>query len=161
MVLLRCQYGYEAGMLIKEIHKGSFGNHANGYTMAKKIIRAWCYWLTMESDCFKYVKKYHKCQIYADKVHVPPTPLNVLTAPWPFSICGIDIIRMIEPKVVNGHRFILVSIDYFTKWVEVAFNTNIMRQVITRFIKIEIISCCNIPNKIITDNGLNIYNKDG
>lgn len=42
--------------------------------MGKKILRAGYYWLTMETDCFKYVKKCHKYQIYADKVHVPPTP---------------------------------------------------------------------------------------
>lgn len=85
MLFLRCLDGYEANMLIKEIHEGSFGNHANWHTMAKKILRAGYYWLTMESDSFKYVKKCHKCQIYTNKVHVPHTPLNILTAPWPFS----------------------------------------------------------------------------
>lgn len=40
MILLRCLDGYEADMLIKEIHEGSFGTHANGHTMAKKILRA-------------------------------------------------------------------------------------------------------------------------
>ncbi|XP_050889966.1 uncharacterized protein LOC127095299 [Lathyrus oleraceus] len=55
MVLLRCLDGYEADMLIKKIHEGSFGTHANGHTMAKKILRAGYYWLTMESDSFKYV----------------------------------------------------------------------------------------------------------
>lgn len=113
----------------------------------------------METDCFKYVKKCHKCQIYADKVKVSHTALNILTAPWPFSMWGIDIIGMIEPKDVNGHRFILVAIDYFTKWVEVASYTNVMRQVITWFIKKDIIFRYRVPNKIITDNGLNLNNK--
>lgn len=97
MVLLRCLDGYEADMLIKDIHEGSFGTHANGHSMDKKNLRAGYYWLTMGTDCFKYVKKCHKFQIYADKVHVPPTPLNVLTTPWPFSIWGIDIIGMVDP----------------------------------------------------------------
>lgn len=73
-------------MLIKEVHEGFFGAHANGHTVAKKILKVGYYWLTMESDCFKYAKKCHKCQIYADKVHVSPTPLNFLTTPWPFSM---------------------------------------------------------------------------
>lgn len=98
--------------------------------MAKKILRVGYYWMTMETDCFKYIKKCHKFQIYTDKVHVPATPLNVLTAPWSFSMWGIDIIRMIEPKAANGYRFILVAIDYFTKWIEVASYTNVTRQVI-------------------------------
>ncbi|XP_070050836.1 uncharacterized protein [Nicotiana tomentosiformis] len=31
---------------------------------------------------------------------------------------GIDVIGPIEPAASNGNRFILVAIDYFTKWVE-------------------------------------------
>ncbi|KAK2423436.1 hypothetical protein QL285_033889 [Trifolium repens] len=140
MVLLRCVDKREADLLITEIHEGSFGTHANGHAMAKKILRAGYYWLTMEADCFHYVKTCHKCQIYADKVHVPPTPLNVLTAPWPFSMWGIDMIGMIEPNASNGHRFILVAIDYFTKWVEAASYANVTKQVVARFIKKEIIT---------------------
>ncbi|PNX95908.1 hypothetical protein L195_g019106 [Trifolium pratense] len=159
MVLLRCVDRQEADLLLAEIHEGSFGTHANGHAMAKKILRAGYYWLTMEADCFRYVKTCHKCQIYADKVHVPPTPLNVLTAPWPFSMWGIDVIGMIEPKASNGHRFILVAIDYFTKWVEAASYANVTQQVVARFIKKEIICRYGIPNKIITDNGSNLNNK--
>lgn len=71
----------------------------------------------------------------------------------------IDIIGMIEPKAANGHWFILVAIDYFTKWVEAASYTNVTRQVIARFIKKEIICRYGVPNKVITDNGLNLNNK--
>ena len=40
--------------------------------------------------------------------------------PWPFSTWRIDIIRKIHLTATNGHEFILVAIDYFTKWVKVA-----------------------------------------
>ncbi|RVW59361.1 hypothetical protein CK203_109351 [Vitis vinifera] len=33
---------------------------------------------------------------------------------------GIDIIGKISPKSSSGHEYILVAIDYFTKWVEAA-----------------------------------------
>ncbi|XP_070042613.1 uncharacterized protein [Nicotiana tomentosiformis] len=33
---------------------------------------------------------------------------------------GMDVIKPIKPTASNGHRFILVAIDYFTKWVEAA-----------------------------------------
>ncbi|XP_058733283.1 uncharacterized protein LOC131604884 [Vicia villosa] len=132
MVLLRCVDRHKANMLMKEVHEVSFGTHANGHSMAKKMLRAGYYWLTMESDCFQFVKKCHKCQIYADKIHVPPTLLNVISSPWPFSMWGIDMNGMIQPKASNGHRFILVAIDYFTKY--------------------------GILNKIITDNGSNLNN---
>ena len=101
----------------------------------------------------------HKCQVYADRIHVPPTPLNVMTSPWPFAMWGIDMIGRIEPSASNGHRFILVAIDYFTKWVEAASYKNVTKQVVTRFIKREIICCYGTPNKIITNNGSNLNNK--
>lgn len=81
MVMLRCMDKHEANLLIKEIHEGSFGTHVNGRTMAKKILRVGYYWLTMKTDCFQYSKTCHKFHIYANKVHVPPTLFNFLTAP--------------------------------------------------------------------------------
>ena len=89
MVLLRCVDRHEADMLMHEVHEGSFGTHANGYSMAKKMLRASYYWLTMETDCCKFAKKFHKGQIYADKIHVPPTFLNVISSPWPFSMWAL------------------------------------------------------------------------
>jgi hypothetical protein len=60
-VLLRCVKKREADMLIEEIHEGAFGTHANGHAMAKKILRAGYYWLTMQADCISYARKCHKC----------------------------------------------------------------------------------------------------
>jgi hypothetical protein len=127
--------------------------------MAKKILRAAYYWMTMEVDCYKHARKCHKCQVYADKIHVPPTMLNVLSSPWPFSMWGIDMIGMIEPKASNMHRFILVAIDYFTKWVEAASYANVTKLVVVRFIKNQLICRYGVPSRIITDNGTNLNNK--
>ena len=54
----------------------------------------------------KIFKEVHKCQIYADKIHVPHTLLNVISSAWPFSMWGIDMIGMIETKASNEHHFI-------------------------------------------------------
>ncbi|RYA71484.1 hypothetical protein DD595_25335 [Enterobacter cloacae complex sp. 4DZ3-17B2] len=82
-----------------------------------------------------------------------------MSAPWPFSMWGIDAIGAIEPKASNGHCFILVAIDYFTKWVEATSYTNVTRSVVVRFIKRELICRYRLPRKIITDNGTNLNNK--
>ena len=103
-----------------DLQESTFGTHSSGNTMAKKVLRAGYYWSTMEADCYRYSQTCHKCQIYADKVYVPPVPLNVLIAPWPFVMWGIGMIRDIRRTASNGHRFILVAIDYFMKWIEVA-----------------------------------------
>ncbi|XP_039054461.1 uncharacterized protein LOC120196812, partial [Hibiscus syriacus] len=158
-MLLRCLNTSEARNVIKEVHSGICGTHANGLSMARKIMRYGYYWATMYTDCIHYAKKCHKCQIYADKIHVPPSHLHVMTAPWPFSMWGIDVIGAITPKASNGHCFILVEIDYFTKWVEAASYTNIKRSTVCKFIKKEIICRYGLPERIITDNALNLNNK--
>ena len=104
------------------------------------------------------VRKCHKCQIYAYKIHVLPTSLNVMVSPWPFSMWDIDVIRPITPKALNGHRFIFVVIDYFIKWVEAASYANVTKAVVAQFIKKEIICRYGLPKIIISDNGLNLNN---
>ena len=71
---------------------------------------------------------------------------------------GMDVIRPITPKASNGHHFIFVVIDYFTKWVEAASYANVMKSVVTRFIKKEIICRYKLSERIISDNGLNLNN---
>ena len=159
MVFLRCVDKHEADLLMHEIHEGSFRTHSSGHIMAKKILRAGYYWITMEVDCYKHARKCYKCQIYVDKIHVPPTALTILSSMWPFSMWGIDMIGRIEPKASNGHRFILVAIDYFTKWVETASYANVTKQVVIKFIKNHIIYRYGVPNRIITNNGTNLNNQ--
>ena len=46
-VLLRCMDRHEPDMLMHEIYEVSFDTYANGHSMAKKLLRAGYYWLTM------------------------------------------------------------------------------------------------------------------
>ncbi|RDY08030.1 Pol polyprotein, partial [Mucuna pruriens] len=66
------------------------------------------------------------------------------------------MIGPIEPKASNGHRFILVAIDYFTKWVEATSYSTVTRNVVVNFIKRDIICRYGLPAHIITDNGTNL-----
>jgi len=159
LVLLKCVDAKEAELILKEVHERTFGTHMNGHSMARKILRAGYFWMTMENDCCIHVRKCHKCQIYADNVNISPTTLNVLSAPWPFSMWGIDVIGAIEPKTSNGQRFILVAIDYFTKWVEATSYANVTRKIVAKFIRKELICRYGLPSRIITDNATNLNNK--
>lgn len=73
MVLLIFVDIAEAQRIIKEVHEGSFGTHTNGHAMARKILRASYYRLTMKANCFCYLRKFHKSQMYADNINVPRT----------------------------------------------------------------------------------------
>ena len=119
--LLLCVDAVKATKLLEEVHAGMCGTHMNGFTLAKKILRAGYFWMTMENDCARFVQRCHKCQVHGDLIKVPPHELNAMSSPWPFVAWGMDVIGLIEPAASNGHRFILVAVDYFTKWVEAAF----------------------------------------
>ena len=80
-ILLRCVDSFEANKIIEEIHKRVCGTHANGDRMAGQVMRADYYWLTLERDYIQYARKCHKCQIYFDKIHVPPIELHIMAPP--------------------------------------------------------------------------------
>ncbi|RDX67116.1 hypothetical protein CR513_54047, partial [Mucuna pruriens] len=44
-----------------------------------------------------------------------------------------------EPKASNGHRLILVAINYFTKWEEAASYASVTKSILVKFIKKDII----------------------
>ncbi|RDX68017.1 hypothetical protein CR513_53039, partial [Mucuna pruriens] len=135
MTLLCCIDRQEVERIIEEVHEGIFGTHANGHALARKILRT-----------------------YANHINVAPSTLHNLTSPWPFSMWGIYVIGPIESKASNGHRFILVAIDYFTKWVEAVSYSNVTHNIVARFVKREII-CYGLPAHIITDNDTNLNNE--
>ncbi|XP_055835263.1 uncharacterized protein LOC129903746 [Solanum dulcamara] len=110
----------------------------------------------MENDCCKYVQKCHQCQVHDDLIRVPPHELNAMSFLWLFVAWGMDIIGPIEPSTSNGHRFILVAIDYFTTWVEAASYKSVMKTVIVDFVRNNLICRFGIPDSIITDNGANL-----
>ena len=68
------------------------------------------------------------------------------------------MIGPITPKTSNGHRFIFVVIDYFTKWVEAASYASVTKAVVAQFIKKEIICRYGLLERIISDNGFNLNN---
>ncbi|GMP66936.1 hypothetical protein CsSME_00027088 [Camellia sinensis var. sinensis] len=107
----------------------------------------------MESDCINFVRRCHKCQIHANRVNIPPSKLYNMTSPWPFSVWGIDVIGAVTPKGSNGHQFILVAIDYFTKWVEAQSYSVLKTSHVAKFIKNNIICRYGVPNELISDNG--------
>ena len=108
--------------------------------LTRKIMRTDYFWLTMETDCCLFVQRCSECQMHGDLIHVPPSELHELTSPWPFSVLGIDIIGKISPKSSNRKEYILVAINYFTKWVEAASYVRLTVAKVAKFIIYHIIS---------------------
>ena len=63
------------------------------------------------------------------------------------------MIGRIVPKASNGHEYILVAINYFTKWVEMASYSMLKAKHVGQFIENNIIYWYGVPQEIISDNG--------
>ena len=92
--------------------------------------------------------------MHGDFIYVPPSELHALTSPWLFSVWVMDIIGKISPKSSNGHEYILVAIDYFTKWVEVASYARLTVARVAKFIISHIIFRYGVPHELISDRGV-------
>ncbi|RVW53020.1 Retrovirus-related Pol polyprotein from transposon 17.6 [Vitis vinifera] len=69
-------------------------------------------------------------------------------------VWGIDIIGKISPKSSSGHEFILVAIDYFTKWVEAASYARLTSSGVASFIRSHIICRYGVLTSLFSDRGV-------
>ena len=124
---------------MRKVHAGVCGPHIRGHMLARKIMRTSCFWLIIEIDCCQFVQRCLECQMHKNLIHVPPFELHAFTSPWPFSVWGVDVIKKVSPKSSSGHEYILVAIDYFTKWVEAASYASLTMAKVAKFIRSHII----------------------
>nr|XP_009603505.1 uncharacterized protein K02A2.6-like [Nicotiana tomentosiformis] len=110
----------------------------------------------MESDSIRYVKKCHQFQVHVDFIRVPPNELIVMGSSWLFAASAMYVIEPIEPAASNGHRFILVAIDSFTKWVEASTYKSATKKVVADYVRNNIVCRFEILESIITDNSANL-----
>ena len=61
----------ESKIAMQEVHKGIFGAHSSGFTLAKNILRMGYFWTTREKYYIDFVRAYKKCQIHGNLVHAP------------------------------------------------------------------------------------------
>ena len=122
-----------------------------------KLIRAGYYWPTMLKDAQAYVKASDKCQRFNNFIRQLSEKLTLITAPWPFTEWGLDIIGPF-PIVVRQLKFLVVGIDYFTKWVEAEALATITEKNIRSFVWRNIIYRYGIPRVLVSDNGKQFNN---
>ncbi|XP_017412828.1 uncharacterized protein LOC108324391 [Vigna angularis] len=138
--LLKCISTDEADYVLRELHTGICGFHSDKRTLRARVLRARYYWPTIDQDCEIFVKKCLSCQAHGHDFRVPPEELHGIISPWPFAQWGIDIVGpLLIAKTQN--KFLLVAVDYFTKWIEA-----------------EPLSIIN-AQRIITDNGRHFIEK--
>lgn len=73
--------------------------------------------------------------MHAGIQHVPVSELHAVIKPWPFRGWALDIVGEIRPASSKQQKFILVGIDYFTKWTEVVPLVKVDQEVVIEFIQ--------------------------
>ena len=141
----------EAMYVLREIHKGVCGNHFGPRSLMGKTIRASYFWPTIQKDAAELVKKCDKCQQFGNVQHIPGELLMSISSPWPFSTWGIDIVGPL-PLGKRQVKFLLVAIDYFTKWVEAELLAVITKDKTQTFVWKNIVYRFGIPRAFIFDN---------
>ncbi|CAJ2676632.1 unnamed protein product [Trifolium pratense] len=156
--LLRCVEESEVASILGEIHEGINGQHIGGRSLARKALRAGFYWPTMQADAKEHVKKCDKCQRHGDMHLAPPNELRTLSSPWPFSWWGMDLLGPF-PTAAGQNKYLIVAVDYFTKWIEAEPLAHITTFNVLRFFKRNILARFGIPQVVITDNGTQFTDK--
>ena len=149
---LRCLGMEEADYVMREVHEGIYGNHSGSRSLVHKLVRAGYYWPTMQKDAEAYVKTCDKCQKFSNIIRQPTKELTPMMTPWPFAQWGLDIIGPF-PTAVRQLKFLVVGIDYFTKWVEAEALATITEKNIRNFVWRCIICRFGIPRVFVSDNG--------
>ena len=110
--------------LLEELHEGIYGSHTRGRPLSHKALNQGYWWPSMQKTAQDYAKKCDQCQRYAPSIHQPRGTLNPFSSPWPFAQWGLDIVGPF-PRAVGNRRWLLVGINYFTKWVKAEPLSNI------------------------------------
>ncbi|GJW60480.1 reverse transcriptase domain-containing protein, partial [Tanacetum coccineum] len=114
---LRCVGPLQANYILREIHEGSCSMHAGSRSVVAKALRLGYYWPTMHADARKLIRECKSCQVHRPVPRNPQQNLTPITSPWPFYKWGINIAEPF-PEGPGKVKFLIVVIDYFTKWIE-------------------------------------------
>ncbi|GJY33420.1 DNA-directed DNA polymerase, partial [Tanacetum coccineum] len=132
-VIRRCVYGQEAVDILTAFHNGPTGGHHGANYTAKKVFDSGFYWQTIYRDAHDMVKSCDSCQRKGKISQKDEKPQNAIQVYEIFDVWGIDF--MVPFLSSLGNKYILMAVDYLSKWVEAkALPTNDPR-VVVKFLK--------------------------
>ncbi|GJW66999.1 reverse transcriptase domain-containing protein [Tanacetum coccineum] len=129
-VMRRCMAGDEILEILAHCHSGLTGGHHSASIIGRKVYEAGLYWPSIFKDAKDYV-----CEV--------------------FDVWGLDFMGPFPDS--RGNKYILVAVDYVSKWVEAqALPTNDAR-VVVKFLK-GLFARFGVPKALISDKGTHFCN---
>ncbi|GJW43690.1 reverse transcriptase domain-containing protein [Tanacetum coccineum] len=154
-VIRRCVHGKETLDILEACHNGPTGGHHGANLTAKKVFDAGFFWPTIYKDAHELVKNCDSCQRQGKISQRDEMPQNSIQVCEIFDIWGIDFMGSFPSS--RGNKYILVAVDYLSKWVEAkALPTNDAR-VVCKFLK-SLFARFGAPRAIISDRGTHFCN---
>ncbi|GJS16222.1 reverse transcriptase domain-containing protein [Tanacetum coccineum] len=154
-VIRRCVHGQEAVDILMACHNGPTGGHHGANYTAKKVFDSGFYWPTIYHDAHDMVKSCDSCQRQGKISQKDEMPQNAIQVCEIFDVWGIDFMGPFPSS--RGNKYILVAVDYLSKWVEAkALPTNDAR-VVVKFLK-SLFARFGTPRAIISDRGTHFCN---
>ena len=96
--------------------------------------------------------------MFTSKKCTHPAPLHPIVAVGPFAKWGIDFVHC-RPTSAGGHGYIIVDVDYFTKWAEAMPTYVEDSKTAALFLFNHIIARLEIPRAIVINHGSHFKNK--
>lgn len=138
--------------MVREIHEGVCVSHLRGQSLENKVIQVGYFWPTLRSDYMEFIKRCDGFQRDVILNKVPPEQLHSISSTWPFNKYRINIFGPFL-TVVRQLKYLIVAMDYFTKWAKVELVAKITSDHVKRFIWRSTICQFGIPRTMIVANG--------
>ncbi|KAL1317817.1 hypothetical protein AAHE18_15G160500 [Arachis hypogaea] len=156
-IIRRCVPREEAQKILWHCHGSQYGGHFGGERNATKVLQCGFYWPTLYKDSREFVCNCDSCQRAGNLPHGCAMPQQGILEIELFDVWGIDFMGPFPPSYSN--TYILVAVDYVSKWVEaIATPTNDTKTVL-KFLQKHIFSRFGVPRVLISDGGTHFCNK--
>nr|GEX35840.1 putative reverse transcriptase domain-containing protein [Tanacetum cinerariifolium] len=154
-VIRRCVHEKEAFDILEACHNEPTGGHHGANLTAKKIFDAGFFWPTIYKDAHEFVKNCDSCQRQEKISQQDEMPQNSIQTCEIFDIWGIDFMGPFPSS--RGNKYILVAVDYLSKWVEAKALPNNDARVVCKFLK-SLFARFGLPRAIISNRGTHFCN---
>ncbi|XP_004292234.1 PREDICTED: uncharacterized protein LOC101309906 [Fragaria vesca subsp. vesca] len=154
---LKCVTAEEREVIMGEIHEEVCGIQNGSRSLAHKVLRTGFFWPNMGAMADRMSARCHKCHLHANEIHSPSIALSILLSPWPFAQWGLDLIGIL-PTAPGQFKYVIVAVDYFTKWVEAEPLGKITIECVKNFLMKNIYCRFGVSETIVKDNGTQFNN---
>lgn len=138
--------------VLKYAHDTAMSGHL-GEKKTRERVWSTFYWPGMCAEIQRYCRSCDRCQKVTPRGKVAKVPLGKMPLPCiPFETVAVDIVGPVKPASDSGHRYILVMVDYATRYPEAVALKGISVEQVAEALW-TMWSRLGIPKKVLTDRG--------